>query len=120
MVHYPIDFPADAARVIVKNFRGGTIASDPKGTAEAAWNLVGYGLSASIGAPDPTGNISMAGPPGEIGGEMPSDEEMIGALESHDALPAQQKLVAGALPIPPKLLIKWGMNLAIRIIGGMI
>jgi len=122
MVHYPIDFPGDAARIIVTNFRNGTIVSEPAATAEAAWNLVGYGLYASIGSgPEgpQTGNISMSGPPGELGGEVPSDEEMISALEAHDAMPADRK-VMGALPIPPKILIKWAMNLAVRIINGMI
>jgi len=117
MVRYPTDFPTDAASVIVKNFRGGTIVSDAPATAEAAWNLVGYGLSASIGSPEQQQVFGST--PGELSGDMPSDEEMVAKLEAHENTPKGQ-LVAGAFPIPPKLLIKWGMSLAIRIIQGMI
>lgn len=117
MLHYPLDFPSDAALLIVTNFRAGTIPAQRAATAEAAWNLVGYGLKSALGEDTANGVAKMG--PELLSGDVPPDEEMISALEQHHALSPDKKLMGG-LPISPQLLIKWGMGLAIRIISGMI
>lgn len=124
MLHYPLDFPADAAMILVKNFRAGTLGSEKAASSEAAWNLVGYGLKETVGESSPTGNIlagsGLAGTnPNEIlSGDCPPDEEMIAALETYGNLSPDKKLQSG-LPLDMKTLIKWALSLAIRIITGV-
>lgn len=119
MLHYPVDFPADAARKIYENYNNGTLASNKEVVVECAWNLVGYGLKVGVGETDEKLMTSAGpqildlntGPEGEI-----DDADMIARLQTYDTTP-HEKRVVGALPIPAGLLVKWAIRFALQILN---
>jgi hypothetical protein len=135
MLHYPVDFPADAGRVIVTAWTSGTLLTKSADVVEAAWNLAGYAMKEILGETQPNtadpnikqsgGMLSMQGPQadalvmGSLNGQPIDDEEMIQLLKSHDELTPGDKLKAG-LPIPVETLLKWSLGLVMKILSGMI
>lgn len=51
-VHYPTALPIGAAKQLVAGLTGGTLGANLPLDVEAAWNLLGYALSVSVGHPD--------------------------------------------------------------------
>lgn len=120
MVHFPSEFPGDAARVIVTSFRNGTLATDRAKVAEAAWNLVGFGGFAALGAAPSAPLMRMNAPQEQMGeqmGEQISDEEAITALEAYETAPRDVKpaMLAGG-PIASGVIVKWALDFLIRLL----
>lgn len=141
MVHYPIDFPADAAQTIVTSWRAGTITSQAPALVEAAWNLAGYAMKETLGESQPevvpkaTNSPMMAQ---SAGGKLPmaqsgggcivgcdsngapiDDEAMIAGLEQFCNCGHEQKL-GFTLPFTTQQLMSWALSLALKILQGAV
>jgi hypothetical protein len=97
MVHYPVEFPYDSARVLIKSIKDGTLKENIKENAEAAWNLQGYAQFAMIGDAHTLYKT-----------EAPSieDDEVIADLLTEFNLPP-----TGSLPFDAKTLFKWALKI---------
>jgi len=111
MLHYPVEFPADAAKVILTNFASGSLVSNAPAVAECAWNIAGYGLGQTLGESQ-GGNLSKAGP--DV--EPMSDEDALDALNAG----CDKDLRAGILSsLVSAQLVKWAINLAFKVLAGI-
>lgn len=116
MVHYPTDFPSDAARQIIQAWQQGQLSNQKPEIAESVWNLQGYGMGCLLGftnAPP----LSQAYP--HAADDCPTDtDSIVKILEAHENLPADQKqniqegrVVGSLIPLPPAALVKWALQL---------
>jgi len=121
MLRYPADYPADAARIIAKNWNEKTIYSKKEETAEACWNLIGYGLKATLGEPDqPIRHIMMATHPEVDGsGTLINDQEVIDKINEFENTP-HDKRPENALPLAPQVMARWAFQLANKILSGQL
>lgn len=122
MILYPVDFPADAARIIINDATAGKLAIDKVEVAEAVWNLQGYAMAMLLGRVD-TPPVSMT-VPDEIN-QAPTTEQVVALLKAHDELPPEAKQnkddtgkVVGSLipPITPAQLLKWCLQILMTIL----
>lgn len=106
-VHYPVEFPFDSAREVVRIFKAGTVATDRQSLAESVWNLQGYAQYMLLGeSHSPT--IYKAEPP-------VTDEEIIQILEEFDK-GASSVTPRLHFPFDPQKLLNWCLELAAKIL----
>lgn len=119
MVHYPVEFPADAASTIVGLYRAGSLAQNRAEAAECLWNLQGYAMACALGSVQPP-QLSQSLPPHINDTTVLSNDEVIGILEEHAKQSPEQKMEQGLLPLPYSLILKWATQMLAEIIGQLV
>lgn len=112
-VHYPVEFPFDSAREIVRIFNAGTVTTDRASLAESLWNLQGYAQRTLIGESHNIENgvtIYKSSPP-------PNDEEIIALLAEFDkGATADPNVPRFHFPFDPQALLNWCLSVLARVL----
>lgn len=110
MVHLPAEFPSDAAAILVTSWR--SKSGDKATLAEAAWNILGFGLAASLGSPGQAQVKVLGITSGHEEGPDHglSNEEVINHIETFINTPAKQR-VYGAIPVPISALVSFSRDI---------
>jgi len=113
-VHYPVEFPFDSAREVVRIFKAGTVATDRQSLAESVWNLQGYAQYMLLGDSHKDSNGVLT--PTIYKAEPPvTDEEIIQTLEEFDK-GASSVTPRLHFPFDPQKLLNWCLELAAKIL----
>lgn len=114
-VHYPVEFPFDSAREVVRIFKAGTVATDRADLAEAVWNLQGYAQRMLLGDAHESPNVTIykATPPA-------TDEEIIEILAAFDKGAVEEapnhNVPRIHFPFDPQTLLNWCLAIAAKIL----
>lgn len=108
MQKLPVEYPADAAGIVVQIYAEGSTAEKKLDLVEALWNLIGWTVwHEHLGVANNTYLFTLP--------DKASDADVIGTLKSFNDLPSHEKM-GGKLPFDYEKLRIWAQELIGRLI----